>query len=438
MTHSPHTRFENHIAKAAEGALSADERAHMRFVVKEYAAMKPVRVPIERETHALWTGFARYARYAFAFLLVLALGSGSAAYAAEGALPGDTLYPVKVGVTEPIRTALQATPAEKASWEMTLATRRIDEATALAAKGSLSTSTEAVLAARFEASATAADEAVAEVGTSSPDEASVARATFTVRLAAYRAVLARLDAEHRASSTDAFQAALGARIALDTSAPSRPAVFSTKMAPALAAPSSSASSSSSKADLSKISVAVNASLDRSAALLDSLTRKLTASTSAAAKDEFARVTALASRGKDLEDQGDDSGALLAYQDSLSGAARLEVFAHAAMTYNVDAFPSNESSSSQMQDPGGDVHATAAPVRALVPVHQAMPSTTPVSATSTASSSTSGASSVRSPPVIPVPLPSSSQTQGGGSSSVFGVPTPPVPTPSVPGVVPNLF
>lgn len=438
MTH-PHERLEKNLRKAAQGALSADERERMRSMLLEYASMKPVRAAIAPRS-AVLPRFYLAMRIGFVAMLVLAVGSSSVAYAAEGTLPGDLLYPVKVDVTEPIRTALQTTPAEKATWEMTLATRRIDEATALAAKGALSTSTETSLAARFEANAAAADAAEAEVGTSSPDEAGVARATFAVRLSAYRDVLARLDAERHATSTESFQAALDAHIA------SRGASVLRTGAPAVSLAASSfseASSTPSRADISKIRIAVNASLDRSAELLGALSGKLASSTSVAARDEYARVAALASQGNDLEAQGDDSRALSAYQDSLSTAARLEIFARAAAAYHVDVFSaSGEGTSSSSR---GENHASRARVpdsytRTRNPA-TSTPAATTHSATSSSvstSSATTNASSapslIVSPPAIPAPAPSSSQTQDSDAPSVLGVPVPvPASVPPVPKV-----
>jgi hypothetical protein len=437
MTHPHLSKLEKSIAKAAADTLSPEERVRMRSMLAEYAAMKPVRLLHSSASGGRANSSLFFiARYAFALLLVLAVGSGSVAYAAEGTLPGDLLYPVKVDVTEPIRTALQTTPAEEASWQMTLAARRIDEAATLAARGALSTSTEASLAARFEASASAADTAVATIATSSPDEAGIARATFAVRLSAYRDVLEKLDAERHASSTAPLQAALGARIAVNTAAggAARPVLF----AAAIATSSAASSTPPSKADLSRISFAVNASLEASADLLGALTQKLSSSTSAAARDEYARIAALASRGKDLEAKGDDSGALLAYQDSLSSAARLEVFTRAAASYHVDAF-----SSSALPQGGSSKEHAAMPVRALVPATLA-PSVHPASAASTSASSTVSATtsaSIAPPssapaPVLTVPAPSSSQTHEDEGGSVLGVPgTVPVsvPPPSVPAL-----
>ena len=61
-------------------------------------------------------------------------GGGAAAYAAQDALPGDTLYPVKTAV-ESVEVALTTDPADRAALHMELAQERAAEIQALAAEG---------------------------------------------------------------------------------------------------------------------------------------------------------------------------------------------------------------------------------------------------------------------------------------------------------------
>lgn len=81
----------------------------------------------------LWTILSRTMIAACAFVLV---GAG-ASYAAEGSVPGDALYPLKVKIFEPIQSSLSFSDESRAKWETTRAQRRIKEAEALAAKNSL-------------------------------------------------------------------------------------------------------------------------------------------------------------------------------------------------------------------------------------------------------------------------------------------------------------
>ena len=144
---------------------------------------------------------------------MVVLASGGVAYAAEGTLPGDTLYPVKVSVLEPIRTALTFSPTAQIQWHITLAERRISEATALANEGKLSSTTEATLAANFSANANAATQAIGAQETNDPLDAVVATTNFSAQLGGYETVLAQIDS-NRDSNTGVLREAIRAQIAL--------------------------------------------------------------------------------------------------------------------------------------------------------------------------------------------------------------------------------
>ena len=75
-----------------------------------------------------------------AFLLVVLL-SGSTVYAAQGALPGDVLYPVKINVNEQVELTLATTEIAKAQVETRFAERRVAEAQELEAEGRLDATT---------------------------------------------------------------------------------------------------------------------------------------------------------------------------------------------------------------------------------------------------------------------------------------------------------
>lgn len=78
----------------------------------------------------------------------LLMGAG-VSYAAEGSLPGDSLYPIKIHVNEGVRSSLARTDSEKAQIEAELATRRLEETELLNQEGRLSTSTKDSLKASF-------------------------------------------------------------------------------------------------------------------------------------------------------------------------------------------------------------------------------------------------------------------------------------------------
>jgi hypothetical protein len=80
-------------------------------------------------------------QYAIASLLIMVLAGGTVTFAAEGALPGDLLYPVKLNVTEPLQGAMVTGEIPKAKWQAQVAVRRLEEAETLAAQGRLNEAT---------------------------------------------------------------------------------------------------------------------------------------------------------------------------------------------------------------------------------------------------------------------------------------------------------
>lgn len=74
-----------------------------------------------------------YALTLFAFIL----GGVGTLFAAEGAVPGDLLYPIKINVTESLRDVVAAKTGQSVEWEAQKAERRITEARILAADGKL-------------------------------------------------------------------------------------------------------------------------------------------------------------------------------------------------------------------------------------------------------------------------------------------------------------
>lgn len=85
-------------------------------------------------------------------LLVALLVSGGATIAAEQALPGDLLYPVKVEVNESVRSAIAISGEAQATWDARRAERRLEEAEELAAEGRLDQETRTELEARLDES----------------------------------------------------------------------------------------------------------------------------------------------------------------------------------------------------------------------------------------------------------------------------------------------
>lgn len=93
-----------------------------------------------REVHI---GGWKIFQYLGATLGVLLL---SVTYLAERAIPGDSLYSVKVSFNEEVRSSLALSPYEKVAWETERLNRRIAEARVLASEGRLTDDVESDVA----------------------------------------------------------------------------------------------------------------------------------------------------------------------------------------------------------------------------------------------------------------------------------------------------
>ena len=138
-------------------------------------------------------------------ILVVALG-GATTYAAEGTLPGDTLYPLKVGVIEPARGLLAISTEAKTEWNISLAETRLEEAEQLREQNRLTPADDAQIQARFDYSLSEAHKGIATLAHYRPEAAARVDASLAVSLGAHSALLDSLESsatstEVRAAST---------------------------------------------------------------------------------------------------------------------------------------------------------------------------------------------------------------------------------------------
>ncbi len=181
-------------------SLTDQEHESMRRDLKLFIAKHPAGLPAYagiferfRAITSLQYFSTRYTSAAMAFALVLCVGVGTS-YAAEGALPGDALYPIKVSINESIGSALAATPEAKAQWSTTIASRRLEEAETLAASGELTPAASAEIKQSLEESAKKFDDSVAALAAGDDASAAIAEAqsTFEAALNAHAQVLMAL------------------------------------------------------------------------------------------------------------------------------------------------------------------------------------------------------------------------------------------------------
>ena len=131
--------------------------------------------------------------------IVLAFGGGAAA-AAEGSLPGDILYPVKVKVNEEVKSALSLSAEAKAAWDARRAERRLEEAEKLAVAEKLTVLTSEQLAERFRKYAEKMEnrlERLEESGALSPEQVEELKANFEASLKAHAEVIAQMQVKEQ-------------------------------------------------------------------------------------------------------------------------------------------------------------------------------------------------------------------------------------------------
>ncbi len=151
------------------------------------------------------------ARIVPALAIVLILGSGTA-YAAEGAMPGEPLYAVKVAVNEKVEVAFAKTSIEKAQVHARLAQRRVEEAETLAVAGKLNAKVAEELAVNLEQHATVAEELAAEIETEDPAGSEEVKENLAVSLTAHGDILAHLGKDSEDKDTKEHSGKLSSRV----------------------------------------------------------------------------------------------------------------------------------------------------------------------------------------------------------------------------------
>ena len=187
MTDPLHHKFHKELS---ELRLTPEEKAMLRVRLNDAIAARPLHA---RTPSPYWHVLIARGAYALAVLVLVAGTGGGIAYAAEGSLPGDTLYPVKIHVTEAVQSALAFSPTAKAEVHASLAQRRLEEAQQLAAQGKLNATTTQEIAANLDEHATQVQAIAQALATQDPGEAAQISTQFSSTLAANSAVLQDLS-----------------------------------------------------------------------------------------------------------------------------------------------------------------------------------------------------------------------------------------------------
>ena len=175
-------------------SLTKDERTSLLARIDEYRSFTPVRseTPAPEKRPRSFLSF-RPAPVIASLLIFSFVGVGTAA-AAEGAVPGDVLYPVKVGVTENVRAVVAQNDEARAEFEAWRAERRLDETHKLVARNALTNARKGTLEKRFEEHAARVETRIAAISETDPELAAELSTKFEASLAAHDALLESIDA----------------------------------------------------------------------------------------------------------------------------------------------------------------------------------------------------------------------------------------------------
>lgn len=178
--------------------MSTEEKSAIRGAVASYMVKNPavVRNPEEdrlqyRKTsnnNKMFSSLISFKSMTIAIIIALLLGGGTS-FAAENALPGDALYPIKVHVNERVQELAAVSDEAEVKVQAKLATRRLEEAEKLAVQGRLDAQTQNDLDTRFTKHYEKARVSIASDANISAETV----ADFEVSLAAHAQILANVE-----------------------------------------------------------------------------------------------------------------------------------------------------------------------------------------------------------------------------------------------------
>ena len=175
--------------------LSAEEKALMRtFLVREMKTHPlSVSVPTPYFSYRNMLRGRSLRKTVPAALIIALLTSTGVSYAAEGSLPGDVLYPVKIHVNESLRSTLARSDAAKAKVDADMATRRLVEAERLKQEGRLDQAAKNELKINFEEHHTNAGKHLRALGETDKEDAERISVQMRTRFIEHQDAMDELD-----------------------------------------------------------------------------------------------------------------------------------------------------------------------------------------------------------------------------------------------------
>ncbi len=145
--------FKNFIKRARAKKLSENEKDILRSKILEFISFNPIRgkAPILRDRNYISIFEVKYFMRAasIALVCVLVVGGSGVSYAAAKALPGETLYSVKININENIEETFATTPKAKLAVQSEHIQRRLDEAQELRKEQKLSPANQKIVVAKI-------------------------------------------------------------------------------------------------------------------------------------------------------------------------------------------------------------------------------------------------------------------------------------------------
>lgn len=185
-------------AKNIRFPAGVSERIRERLVAHMYEHPMSVRSPYQHF-------FVRSPLMAVLTLLLLVGLGGATTYAAADALPGDPLYPVKVGMIEPVRGLLALSPEAKAVVNVSIAETRASEVVQLAAKNKLTPENGISFKEDFDHSLRAARTTLKKLSEENPDAADKLEKSLTASLDEHETALNSFAATASTTNTGEAQ-----------------------------------------------------------------------------------------------------------------------------------------------------------------------------------------------------------------------------------------
>ncbi len=171
---------------------------------------------------------SRFTQHHFIYIAISSLClvlflSGGAIFASRGSLPGGILYPLKVGVVEPIGGLMTFSPLAKVTYESGLASKRLAEAEILAGNGWLDAEKEKQLNTLLESHTAAFNDAVSTLqeDASSENNDDTVVTNFQATLNAHAQLLDVINGHNPVLKTDTEKHDTISKIARDSALKTR-------------------------------------------------------------------------------------------------------------------------------------------------------------------------------------------------------------------------